>query len=360
MKKSMTLALALLSFSGLASAQSSVTVFGVVDIPVSRYTVSGGQRWTGEGMSGLGNSRLGFRGSEDLGGGMRASFWLEGGFNPPDGTAGSGFAFTRRSTLSLTGSWGEIRLGRDYTPKFLIDGWFDPFWGTGIGEQVIMIAGTTGTSPGRQQWATGFGANYPTSLRSSNMIGYFLPGGLGGFYGQFQFAPAEQTAPGSKQGQFMGTLLGYRSGPLNVSMGYNKTMGANPVTAAAPTITTVNLASTYKFSFGTLFDELSYETYARPTSKNTSRGYLVGFIAPVGALDLKASYSTVRIDLGGTPTASKVALGFVYNLSKSTALYGTAASTRNQSGALLTVSPYVTGIANATSSGYEAGINKRF
>ena len=66
----------------------------------------------------LNSNRLGFRGTEDLGGGLLASFWLEGGMAVDTGTP-AGFNFTRRSTVSLTSSMGEIRLGRDYTNSFL-------------------------------------------------------------------------------------------------------------------------------------------------------------------------------------------------------------------------------------------------
>ena len=85
--------------------------------------------------SGYNSSRLGFRGTEDLGGGMSASFWLEAGVNNDDGTGAAtstnnqaiaapapavagtqGLTFNRRSTVSLAGGWGELRLGRDYTP----------------------------------------------------------------------------------------------------------------------------------------------------------------------------------------------------------------------------------------------------
>jgi predicted porin len=130
MKKSL-IALAVLAASGAAMAQSSVTLFGVVDATV-RYVDGGtsGNIWSLT-NSGYNSSRLGFRGTEDLGGGLSASFWLEAGVNNDNGTgsatstnntvAGSasantgtqGLTFNRRSTVSLAGSWGELRLGRD-------------------------------------------------------------------------------------------------------------------------------------------------------------------------------------------------------------------------------------------------------
>src|SRR5436309_15281019 len=116
MKKSL-LALAVLgAFAGAASAQSSVTLFGIVDVN-ARYGKTGDVKVKSLGTDGINSSRLGFRGVEDLGGGLKAGFHLEGALSPDDGTAG-GFNFRRRSTVSLLGNFGEVRLGRDYTPSF--------------------------------------------------------------------------------------------------------------------------------------------------------------------------------------------------------------------------------------------------
>src|SRR5690349_4010887 len=147
MKKSL-IALAVMAAAGAASAQSSVTLFGIVDASVSRYVQRGGDvpGTPGSNNTVLANSaynrsRLGFRGTEDLGGGMAASFWLEAALNNDNGTfgtspvnsagsstvtGGGGLTFGRRSTVSLSGNWGELRLGRDYTPTFWNITIFDP------------------------------------------------------------------------------------------------------------------------------------------------------------------------------------------------------------------------------------------
>src|SRR5262245_35322345 len=120
MKKSL-LALAVLgSFAGVASAQSSVTLFGIVDAGIGRVKANG-HHVTGVSNSGINSSRLGVRGIEDLGGGLQAGFWLEGQLNNDVGQGGSqtsGLDFRRRSTVSLLGNFGEVRLGRDYVPTF--------------------------------------------------------------------------------------------------------------------------------------------------------------------------------------------------------------------------------------------------
>jgi predicted porin len=129
-----------LGCAGTASAQSSVTLFGVLDAGVSYYTSTSTfynntahfvaplpdvtRSQTVLSSSNTSPSRLGFRGTEDLGGGLTASFWLEAGLVNDTG-AGSGpggsFVFNRRSTVSLSGIFGEARLGRDFTPTYWND-----------------------------------------------------------------------------------------------------------------------------------------------------------------------------------------------------------------------------------------------
>ena len=201
MSKSLA-ALAALAAAGGACAQSSVTLFGVVDAAVSSYSAK--SRFYSTGLlpafapagqpdtvkrsqtalsnSGYNNSRLGFRGTEDLGGGLSASFWLEAPVFNDSGAAGLS-TFGRRSTVSLSGGFGEIRLGRDFTPSFWSDTVFDPMGATGVGTNLIStinsnlaIAASGGTLNGALSGGTD---NY---VRTSNAIGYFLPPNLGGFY----------------------------------------------------------------------------------------------------------------------------------------------------------------------------------
>src|SRR5947209_7985472 len=145
MKKSLIAIAALAATAaGPVLAQSSVTLFGIVDTNLAHGSGTASSK-TQLTNSGYNSSRLGFRGVEDLGGGMSASFWLEAGLNTDNGTGagtntnnqttgaapaaagGQGMTFNRRATVSLTGNWGELRLGRDYTPQYWTLGLFDPF-----------------------------------------------------------------------------------------------------------------------------------------------------------------------------------------------------------------------------------------
>ena len=179
MKKSL-IALAVLSAAaGAASAQSNVTLFGVVDVGV-RHVDNAGTTSTQMSTDGLQSSRLGFRGTEDLGGGLRAGFWLESAINADTGTPNATRFWHRRSTVSLSSaSLGEIRLGRDLTPTWTAMADFDVFGTNGIGDTSLTYAALGGVD---------------TRVRSDNMVSYFLPATLGGVYGQVSVAAGEGTA----------------------------------------------------------------------------------------------------------------------------------------------------------------------
>jgi predicted porin len=366
MKKSL-IALAVLAAAGTASAQSSVTLFGIVDATINHSKTSGGQKRTILDDSGYNSSRLGFRGTEDLGGGMSASFWLEGGLSNDDGagktlSGGTGFGFERRSTVSLAGNWGEVRLGRDYTATFYNDSVFDPFGTNGVGTNVMYKARSTTTAA---PFAAGAAANNNTVTRTSNAVSYFLPSNLGGFYGQVQYALHEQVRPDTTgagdNGRYVGARFGYANGPINVALAAAKRTGTEPTLAASPDVKTVNLGAQYDFGAAKLLGEVSREKYQVGATETTGKGFMIGTLVPVGAGEIRASYGRVKLDTAGAdPRAAQFALGYVHNLSKRTALYATYARIKNKDGAALAINTNVAGIANASSSGYDLGIRHSF
>ena len=121
MKKLKPLALAALATAALsAQAQSSVTLYGVVDAAVEHLSGSGASVTRMPGLTGgQAPSRLGFRGTEDLGGGLRAIFTLEQGFGVDNGSLNQGGrAFGRQAFVGLTAPWGTVSLGRQYSMLF--------------------------------------------------------------------------------------------------------------------------------------------------------------------------------------------------------------------------------------------------
>jgi len=348
--------------------------------------------------SGYNTSRLGFRGTEDLGGGLAASFWLEAPVSNDDGATGVS-TFSRRSTVSLSGGFGEIRLGRDYTPTFWNDTVFDPFGTNGVGSNLINTASGYNLSTGGAKDTGGFGGNQ-NYARASNSIGYFLPPNLGGFYGQVMYAfhendkyssgrftPEDSATSKSRAGRYIGGRIGYANGPLDVAMAYgNSTVGDQFYAGTTDSVKTFNLGASYDFGPAKLFGELSRlknsRDYAiRPfigaRSDVDLTGYLIGVTVPVGAGLIRASYSAVKYDRNLPfdyfnpannldPKANKLALGYVHNLSKRTALYATIARVSNKNGAALTVGgPGFYKVTDRvftpkTSTGYDFGVRHAF
>ncbi|MDE2607101.1 MAG: porin [Burkholderiales bacterium] len=342
MKKSL-IALAALAFVGAASAQSSVTLFGIVDVGVSHYSVSGGQSLNTMSANGYNSDRIGVRGTEDLGGGMSASFWLEGAMSPQDGTK-SGLSFTRRSTVSLAGNWGELRLGRDYTPSFWNLTIFDPFGTNGVGTNIAMAAKAA--------------MKDPTFVRSNNAVGYFLPPNLGGFYGQVQYAFS--GTPANSTGEYKGLRVGYQAGPANVALSWGNT-SAQTKSAATPEINALNIGGSWDFGVAQLLAQYDDSKYDNGVTTPHLKTYLIGGLVPVGAGQIRIDYSTVKMTStgGAEPESSQWALGYVHNLSKRTALYATYAHLSNKNGASLSYGG-LTGIANAGGNGYDIGIRHSF
>ncbi|MDP1953827.1 MAG: porin [Polaromonas sp.] len=361
MKKSLV-ALAILAAAGVASAQSSVTLFGVVDAAYAHGSGKGVGSSSKSQItnSGYNSSRLGFRGTEDLGGGMSASFWLEAGVNNDNGsgattntnnqttgaTGGGGLTFNRRSTVSLASGMGELRLGRDYSPQFWNQTVFDPFGTNGVG--------TT------QTLNSGIALQGSVAVRASNSVGYFLPGNLGGFYGQFQHYLGENNQTGAAtedDGKGSAIRLGYANGPVNVAIATSRTKYAT--TATTGDVKTTNLGGSYNFGVAQLMALVTRDKVETTAPAMTGKGALIGALVPMGAGQIRVAYSTYKTNAAGTPKSKKIALGYVHNLSKRTALYTTFARVTNSGGASQALNGAVTA-ANARSTGYDFGIKHSF
>jgi predicted porin len=369
MKKSL-IALAVLAAAGTASAQSSVTLFGIVDATIAYGTADGAggsSKWQLT-NSGYNSSRLGFRGTEDLGGGLSASFWLEAGLNNDDGQGAAsnsnnqavgafnpgtganpparagtqGLTFNRRSTVSLAGTWGEVRLGRDYTPQFWNLTVFDPFGTNGVGTTMTLVSGITGV----------------TAVRASNTIGYFLPQNLGGFYGQVQYYMGENVQNGATtedDGTGGGFRLGWANGPFNVAVAMSAT------DYFSGRVKQNNIGGQWDFGMAKVMAHYVWDE----VGNRDADGWLIGGLFPIGAGEIRAAYSTYEADGvagGSSPQTDKFALGYVHNLSKRTALYTTFAWVKNKGGAAtaLNGSTFGAGVTNEDSQGWDLGIRHTF
>ncbi len=344
MKKSLfVLAITALA-AGAAAAQSSVTLFGIVDASARgvKNGSAGSQKQLASG--GLATSRFGLRGVEDLGGGLRAAFHLESGIGVDTGTTDAKF-WGRRSTVSLLGSWGEIRLGRDYNPT-AVNTFNEPFGLVGVG----TIGNFTYAS------AAALGSGATTALRNDNSIGYFLPSGLGGVYGSALVAAGEGVA-GNK---YAGFRLGFAAGPFDVGAAYGKT-----ATGSNINYDQYGLKALYDVGFA----KLNFLYDVKKWSPRSQTMTMFGVTVPIGAGELRAAYAANNMSGGpagsGFATADDsklMAIGYVYSLSKRTALYSTLARTTNKGAARASVSftPPAGMLGGQTSSGYELGMSHKF
>lgn len=323
-----------------ASAQSSVTVFGTLDLNAS-YLRAGGK--SVKVMDQGGNifpSRLGFRGSEDLGGGLSAGFWLEAALLPQTGEI-QGNMWNRRSTLSLVSTTlGELRLGRDYMPTFWNASQYAPFGTVGVGGSSNIV----------ENWPFGLGGAR-TLVRANNSIGYFLPRGLGGVYGQATVAAAE----GVSGAHYTGARLGYASGPLDVAMAYGET----PLEDGRK-YKIANLGSSYDFGVVKLMGFYSDQR----AGDDRQASALVGASLKVGDVGyVRASYANSNRFGPGVDAddARQVAVGYLHYLSKRTALYATYSRITNRGNAAYVTSDLSPAATPGTAAtGVQAGLSHQF
>ena len=340
MKKLATLALTAAAAAS-AHAQSSVSLFGVIDAGV-RYTDNAGESAKSLSTSGLNSNRLGFRGVEDLGDGFKAGFWLEAGIRPDTGSsADTGRFFDRRATVGLSWGFGELRLGRDKVPTYTAVEEFDVFTDNGV----AAIG----------HFFDKLGTNVDTQKRADNMIGYFLPGGLGGFYGSASAAAGE----GTEGKKFLGGRIGYKAGPFDLSLAYSEThVSPLPAFGGDDKYKVMTVGGKWDVGIATLLGQYIEDKY----SSRKAVIYNVGVTVPLGSSQIRVGYAAVNGKGPGVDRtdAKQFAVGYLYNLSKRTALYATAATIDNDGGAAYVVDsspPLATG---GRSTGYEAGIRHSF
>jgi predicted porin len=322
------------TFAGAASAQSSVTVYGLLDVAVVQE--KGGSAGSVTKLtSGVGSgSRLGFRGTEDLGGGMSALFLLENGFQADTGVAGQGGSlFGRQAYVGLQGNFGAVTLGRQYTPQYLTVAFVDPFGSGWVGDSKNLMP-TTGNS----------------SSRMDNSVKYVSPK-MSGLSVELAYGAGE-IAGDSEAGRQLGAAVDYAAGPLRVRLGYHKRNDTPVLTTTAYGEHTV-LAATY--DFGVAKGHLAYGTNrgqnsspfrngANPfghagtqVTSSESNDALFGVTVPFGAHALLASYIRKDDRTALNQDADQLAIGYRYGLSKRTDLYAAYSQIDNKNGASYTV-----------------------
>jgi predicted porin len=323
-----------------AQAQSTVTLFGVVDANFSRQK-GGANTRTGIDSSGLQGNRWGMRGSEDLGGGIKANFVLESGFSPDTGTSGQGGRlFGRNAWVGLGGGFGEVRLGRQWTP---LGGLTDEF-GTKDSD-ILVVAGTLGAG---------------AVFRSDNAATYITPN-LGGFTGQLQYATQYNgTEVGGADKNFRqqyGLSGFYKGGPVQAGVAYIEIKDND---AAPGNQKAKGLLAYGAFDLGFGIIKAAYNKDDKGLDKDpVTIG--VSFHVPIGALNLAAGYGKAKDTKGSAAGPSDDADIFtvqaVYDLSKRTALYAFFTQVSNDANAQL---GYNGPAVDKSSNLFQIGMRHRF
>lgn len=307
--------LCLLALGAQAQAQS-VTVFGIIDEYFAIHR-TGGTSTQFLNSSGLTASRIGFRGTEDLGNGLKANFWLENGFNVDSGSmADASRLFNRQAWVSLSGAPGELRFGRQNSPQFTMEGQFDAFWGASM--------------------ASGWNNLVTYVPRFDNTIGYLSP----------SLGPVQLTLLGSLSevhtGRQFANLVGaleYRAGPLYLGINHAQTQNST---------TLVLTKTTFAGGNYTIGDAKVFAGYYRGSADNGSLRRttftLSGHYSITPTTRLAAGYARGNDRTAANNDGAQLSVGFFHDLSKRTMLYGSFSRLRNDNGATFSLN-------NATSLG---------
>lgn len=328
MKKSL-LALAVLgAFAGAASAQTSVTIYGVIDASVQYKDVggtTGGETWS-QSSGQMSGSRLGFRGTEDLGGGLSGIFTLENGFNVDTGEQGQSRLFGRQAWVGLQGGFGSVRVGRIQTVAYGASVAVDPFGAANShGSQRMFASGAYNSDP---------------FLRANNTLSYSTAN-YSGFTGTAAYSFGEkQDAFSANRTTQLG--VSYVNGPINAQLSHLRTNASTDAiafraatltslqvdakAASSTDVTSTLIGGSYDFGvvkpFAAYVDSKAEATVSSVTTTTKVRNYLLGVSAPVGAAGTVLA-SWIRNDKRDVADGEEdqFSLGYVHKLSARTNAY---------------------------------------
>lgn len=332
MKKHLALsALGLASLCSGALAQSSVTVFGLIDLSIA-HEKNGAGRVTALESGVYQGSRLGFRGTEALGSGVSADFLIEMGINADTGALGQGgLAFGRQAYVGLSSaSAGSVRLGRQYTPVYFAQLAVDPF-----------VGGMKGDMASARGWFNNGG------VRTNNSVVYLSPA-VAGFSATLLYGFGE-SAVSTSAASVQGASLTYAQGPFLGNLAYHRTENA----AGNDSARTWFAGSSFNLGAVKLHAALDR---TRGVGTADLRNTMLGLSAPVGTSRLLASWLRQRNHALSDATAQQWSLGVLYPLSKRTALYASAAVVDNSANAAVNAG----GVRGASDRVVDVGVRHAF
>lgn len=384
MKKQLITLSILAAFAGMAHAQTNVTIYGIIDTGYAKET---GSDWQ---MSFWDYNRLGFKGTEDLGGGMKATFQIEKRFDPGKGTT-LGNDFDGASNVGLAGNWGAIRLGRINSLEVENFRRFDPFNEQGVSSTLLSTLNFNRLSNMARYdspvWGGfSFSASYALGQNTdkATRAGTSQPGTSGGgLVGITDLDYADQLKATGSDNDGYALSLNYNNGPLLLNANYE-------VIPDSDKGYIWSLAGKYKidsFTIGLGYQHTTNKGYRPRVTGSTFSKHIWGLESKQDNVFLAAEYETgphkfagilnwMRVSdikdsgngayTGGAALANygdgdvkKIGLGYWYSLSKRTSLYGQVAYTKYEDDALAT---FFRGSSFDTDkvTGIQFGINHKF
>lgn len=362
MKKSLIALAALATIAATAQAQSNVTIYGVLDAGITRASNTGSSALSNTGLTngGLSTPRWGFRGTEDLGGGLKAGFTLEseflndtgaGNVDHTDSTTGTKNAtlFNRASFVNLTQDGiGSVQLGHMNRQDYNMSAKYDAFGANNIGGWVASNKGTVALD---------------VNIRTSNAV-QLQTASLNGLVLTYQHQFGEKAGNNS-QGKSSTIGAEYTHGPFSIAATYAK-YNADTTSGATETFYDNKATSVYaKYDFKVADLRLGYAKKEIVGNTAEQSGYFIGVKAPVTSkIDVLAQYNAFDDDAGKKPTT--YALGATYAFSKRTTAYviGAKSNQDNDSKQMIVSDSKYSGfqstVAGKDSTAYSVGIRHTF
>jgi len=341
-------------------------------------------------QSGYSTERFGVRGLEDLGNGMKATFWLEASLGPTQGTGGAGVTspsvagaaagaaqnkttgvtfqqWDRTATLGLASpTWGTLNVGRQYTPWFSAWARSDAYRVAGVASAYGLQLQNTRTN-NMVRWDSpdwsGFVATLSYTPGDQGSAYAFLPS-VGG-------AAATSAATGlavlqKQSGRQEGAALYYNRGPFTAAAGYARADATAAVGAAAAIDVTTQWTVDATYDFGPAKLLGAYTRWSDSANTVKKKTYAIQLSVPVSASSVViGGYEKLKNDVVANSDASLWGIQYAYSLSKRTTLYGQYAKLTNQAGSALSPlsgNPTLTNNAGAgfSPSVFQLGMNHTF
>ena len=341
MKKTLIALAALGAMAGVAHAQSTVTLYGLLDGNIqsykSNYLVGTGATANIQSITqtkidagGLNGSRWGMRVKEDIGGGMFVVGNLESGFNIDTGSsAQGGLLFGRRANVGLSSGFGTLTIGRNSSS------YDDVSADNAMMAQTIFDPSQTNNGPAVSAAGIASLINRNTSwvgynTRFNNSVKYDTPN-FSGFSGSVMYAFGEDKNSANSASKTVSANLKYANGPLLVSGGYQSEAPTNTlVNVGKPALQNTLVSVAYDLGvakIGAGFNRAKFKDVAPGVSVDPQKEWNLSVAVPLGATTLSAGYAQSKGDTLGK--SSGFGIQALYALSKRSTLYAGAQSTKN-------------------------------